>query len=465
MVDEMSGIESDSHIENTHELQNPDLQVGNVAVWISEDPNGFDIDLSEEKESQMFQRALSRRQGPLGLDADQRKFLAGKMVGEGNWTGAGKAKAELDRLRPHKNSDASPENNAHIYEYRRQEYVLKGHKPKVGLRNIRRDGNTISFDTKPVSFPVYSNFSKEGASPEILDLAENAATCMSIITSDNKVLVQHRSIGNELYGDMPGASIAGMFDGTFDRSEGKPKGKLQQITRDAVLRNIKNEAREEMGMEEDDYNPVLAGLCEELKPVLHHEFLFTAQTHLTSDEIKQKALNTNRARKKELKPEDVEEKFEFIDATPESLYTLLVDFKCPLPPTHAAVFAATAYELSLKRDGKEAADDFRQRLEAGIKGNYDEIDRIVKDYYTSDPQRLNTIPDRFLAKVNKEVEDFKTKNPQAIESEIESFKQYQISQLPKRNPSAYNPAFLPKEQGLPEFDAEMARTGLSSVVE
>lgn len=454
MDQDMSEIEAgQTHRENTHELINPDLQVGNVSIWMSEDANGFEI-------SDNPQNALSRKQEPLTLNSDERQLLAGKMSAEGNWTGANKAKALLDELRQ-ENTDPNVF-YAKLGDFRTEQdvYVTKGHKPKVGIRNIQRKDNTLYFDTKPVSFPVYSNFAKEEQSTEVIDLAENAATCMSIITADNKVLVQHRNPVNELYGDMPGASIAGMFDGTFDR-ESHTKGKLETITKNSVLKNIRNEAREEMGMEEGDYQPVLVGLCEEIKPVVHHEFLFTAQTHLTSDEIKQKALNTNRARKKELKPEDIEEKFEFIDATPEALYTLLADFKCPLPPTHTAVFAATAYELALKRDGKTSADEFRNRLQEGIKANYNAMDQMVKEYYEQDPQRLNDIPARLMSKVNRAVDSFRSKNPEITDIQLKEFKENEIAQLPKRDPKAYNPSYLPKEQGLPEFDQEMERTGLS----
>lgn len=139
----------------------------------------------------------------------------------------------------------------------------------------------------------------------------------------------------------------------------------------------------------------------------------------------------------------------------------MADFKCPLPPTHTAVFAATAYELALKRDGKTSADEFRKRLQEGIKANYNAMDQMVKEYYEQDPQRLNDIPARLMSKVIRAVDNFKSKNPEITDIQLKEFKENQIAQLPKRDPKAYNPSYLPKEQGLPEFDQEMERTGLS----
>lgn len=456
MEENMSEEIPQPNSEQLKTLKNPDFNAGNFVMYLASDPRGFEI---------VTDNSLPRKDSPLPLNKDERKTLEGVMASELKFTGGFAAKDALDAVR-NAPSGTNTTELKNVYEEKRKQYVESGNKPKVGVRNIRRTGAKLIVDIKPVSFPVYKNFSTPDASNEKRNFSENAATCMSIVTVDNKLLVQHRGEGNELFGDMPGASIAGMLDGTFHRPSPaklhtEKKGTLEPITTESVLVNIKKESQEEIGIEQQDFASItLAGFCEEVKPQPHHEFLFTAKSNLTSEQIKQKALNTTRARKKELKPEDIEEKFEFIDATPEAIYTLLAEVKCPLPPTHAAVFAVTAYDLIHRREGKIAADQFKVKLEKGIKENYEAMDAMVKEYYKRNPDALRQLPERLTQKVRVKVADFLAKNPNAPKEELEKLRNKEISDLPKRNPNGYAPAFLPKEQGLPEFDVSLRTAGL-----
>lgn len=439
--------------EQFHILENPDFNAGNFVMYLAPDTTGFEI---------VTDKSMPRKDFELPLNSDGRNKLQSSMSSELRFTGAQPAKDALDKLR--NANDNNRTELANDFEEKRQQYVDRGNKPKVGLRNIRKSGRKLTVDIKPVSFPVYTNFSKTENSANQRNFSEAAATCMSIITADNKLLIQHRGETNELYGDMPGASIAGMFDGTFHRPDSnklhtEKKGTLEPITADSVLTNIKKESQEEMGIKEGDFSQItLSGLCEEIKPQPHHEFLFSAKTKLTANEIKQQALNTTRARKKDLKPEDIEEKFEFIDATPEAIFKLLTEVKCPLPPTHTAVFAATAYDLMLKRDGKNVADAFKTKLERGIKENYETMDQIVKEFYQKNPSP--DIPKRMMDKIEANIKSFREKNPAANEQQISQLRQRLIQNLPHRNPNRYTPAYLPKEQGLPEFEEALKKAEL-----
>jgi len=303
---------------------------------------------------------------------------------------------------------------------------------KIGIRNIKQDRNTLTIDTRPISFPLYNVAAGPENSSETLDLSAITGTAAILMTADNKIILQHRSGKNSPYGDMPGASIAGMLDGKMrERTDGSENiGILEPLTTQTVAQSSLTEADQEIGIKETDLSELrIVGTARDHVQE-HDAFLLLAKTELTSKEVAEKATNAPRSRTARKLDEHgdfhFEENFITIDATPEAIETLLTQVKCPLPPTHAAAFVAAGYSMLMEQKGLEAAKQWMDRLQIGIKKNYQEMNEIVTQYYKDFPSELGN---------NK-------------------------PKKPTRNPNGYQPYYTPQEQGLPPLDPELLRTGL-----
>ena len=293
--------------------------------------------------------------------------------------------------------------------------------PKIGLRNATQSENELSFDVMPVTFPTYIAIRKPHESSESFHISNPAATSMVLITTEedgsHKLVFQHRSAKNRLYGDIPGSSIAGYLDATLDRTR-EGRGKILPITSDYIKDNVIREADEEIGIKPDEITElVITGLASDKKEI-HDEFLLMGTTTLSSNELVTRTGAGDYFK--------FSEKFFTMDATPENIETLLTQVRCPLPPTHTATFLAAGYSMIVKQKGVEEAKKWKDRLTEGINKNYEEIDAMVKIFYQQHPEELDNVP------TNK----------------------------PLRNPNGYDAAYLPQEQGLPNAISEFERTGL-----
>jgi hypothetical protein len=310
---------------------------------------------------------------------------------------------------------------------------------KVGVRNVQREGNTLTIDVRPISYPVYAVASSPEDSAETLDLGAVTGTAAILITADNKIILQHRSAKNSPYGDMPGASFAGMVDAEWLRETDpqtgeitKRTGKIKPVTDEDVKKSSATERQQEIALTDDDITDfrIVGEARDHVRE--HDEFLLLAKTGLTAQEVAQKAKDAPRSRNPK-KLDDhgdfhFEENFITIEATPEAIETLLTEVKCPLPPTHAAAFVAAGYNLVLEQRGQEAANAWREKMQTEVKKNYEEMNEMVADYYQKNPTELtNNKPGK-----------------------------------PKRNPQKYEPYYTPQEQGLPSLGSELIRTGLIS---
>jgi hypothetical protein len=330
----------------------------------------------------------------------------------------------------------SPEAQSVWKEYREKALASK----KLGIRHLEFDANhnSLSVDILNVPFPVYKTLAKPEHSEEIRAFAEATGTAASIVTSDNKLIIQHRLVakpkpdggltrGNALYADIPGASAAGMLDALPGNSTSTP----DKIDTDSVTANIVKEVDEELGLDGNDLSSMkIVGVAsDKIQP--HDELLFYGTTPLTLDEVHEKSKHSNRNRI--LGEADFEEKFIAIDATPEAIKTLLVDVRTPMPSTHAASVFATGYAIVLEKSGPEAAARWSKDIEDGMRANDEMINQIIRQYYIDNPAALNDIPARYVGKI-----------------------------VPKRNKDGYTPEYTPEEQGLPSIESEFQRTGLSS---
>ncbi|MBI5044602.1 MAG: hypothetical protein HZC02_01640 [Candidatus Levybacteria bacterium] len=311
---------------------------------------------------------------------------------------------------------------------------------KVGIRKIERAGNKLLIDTRPISYPVYAVASSPDDTEESLDLGAVTGTAGVLITADNKMILQYRSKKNSPYGDMPGASFAGMLDARFKRiklENGKElkTGVLQDVDDTYIKESSAEERFQEIAIVGEDVTDfrIIGEARDHVRE--HDEFLLLAKTSLTAREVAKRTENAPRssnARKLNGQGDfHFEENFLVIDATPEAIETLVTQVKCPRPPTHDAAFIAAGYNMMLERTqeeggGLKAANEWLERMQEATRQNYEDMNKIVKEFYEQHPEKL---------------EDNKPGKP-------------------KRNPNAYEPYYFPTEQGLPDLMNELYRTGL-----
>lgn len=405
MAEQSLGVNTELKSQHT-----PEFDGGNFTIeYLSTSSGGFEV-----ATDQSYAR---RKDGsPLPLDTKQRMQLRMAMADQIKFAEGDKAKEALDKLR---NADEE-EKTAAMEEYQKRRKVYhKRATPLIGLRHVRREGDKLTVDIRVVDYPTYQEFSNENSTSELIDFAAPSSTSIMIITKDQRLIVQHRSARNKLYGDVPGASAAGYFNGKFYQP-----GVFFPITTDSVKENAIKETNEEIGLEKEDLAniSIIALSRERLK--IHDDILFLARTDLTAGQMKDKALKASDNIK--LSEEEFDEKFIDIPATLESIETILSKLQCPLPPTHVAIFVATGFNMILQEKGLGEANKWRDRMQQAVRKNYQEINQIVERYYETHPEELNNIP----------------------------------KGKPARNPHGYEPAYLPQEQGLPDFTSELTRLGL-----
>ncbi len=253
--------------------------------------------------------------------------------------------------------------------------------------------------------------------------------------------------GNRIFDQVLGASAAGMFDSEHlrinlgkDNTTGQThhlKGYPQPINTDTVKGKFLKEAYQEIAVKPDDIADLRILSTALDHTFVHDEFLLFGKLNLTSSELEERALLAPRSQRKE-GDFHFEEKFVFIDATPDAIETLLTQVKNPLPPTHLAAFVVAGYTLILD-EGKgtqgynreanlKKAEEWKRRVEEGVKRNYSEINRIVQEHTL----RENGITDQ-----------------RNIDRLIDS------GSIP-----GYNPKIPATKQGLPDMLSELYRCGL-----
>ena len=443
--------------EAFHELKNPDFNSGNLSIYFSTDPKGFEV---------VTDQSLPRKDGPLPLNEVQKTELKHAMEGELAFTKAIVARDALVRLRKGQEAKLDEAKITALndtYESARSVFVNTRNKPKLGVRNIRREGNKLIFDDKAIAYPAFSRFSNKDAKPEVRNFAEVAANIGVLVTKDNKLVVVHRKESNELYPGMIGASVAANIDGVFDRpgdkdSKATKKGRLKKVDLAMLHEQLQAKTHAELGLDADDYTFTLTGFAEEIDSVANHAFVYTGTTKLTSNELSQKAEATETARKEQSHP-NVEKRIYFIDATPEAVFTMLTEVKCPIGPDHAAPFVVWAYDTVLKRDGKVAADKFKKDLEEKMPINTQDMDRLIESGYNNDKTLQNQVPRRMIEPA---VENYKKTHPNASNTELEAIIKEATNKAPKRNPKGFSPHYLPEEQGLDDFVSAFKKKGLIS---
>ena len=239
--------------------------------------------------------------------------------------------------------------------------LLAASRGKFGIvgSNILANGEA-ELSVHQVSGPAYLGLAKSGMAEERRAMTMATGVCMIVRTSDNQLLVQYRTSNNGQYAEIPGASIAGMFDaqlppGYADKvatrhtaavatkvrdvtqAQSCSLGLLGEISEPTILAQVKTEAREELGLREKLKGAKVVGIAEDMtKP--HHEIILLGNVELTAQEV------VVRAKAKfdgDPKKFDTPEWCVGIPATGEAVAILLTKVRSPLPPTHANRFLSS----------------------------------------------------------------------------------------------------------------------------
>ncbi|MEK7605628.1 MAG: hypothetical protein AAB478_03855 [Patescibacteria group bacterium] len=205
--------------------------------------------------------------------------------------------------------------------------------------------------------------------------------------------------GNRIFDEVLGASAAGMFDReklqialTPNPTTGKTpylKGRPQPIDTDTVKRKFLEETFQEIAVNPGEVEGLrILGTFKD-HTFIHDEFGLFGYLSLTSSELEQRAISAPRSKPKE-GDFHFEEKFVLVDATPEAIETLLTKVKNPLPPTHLAAYVVAGYTLILdegmgepgynREANLQKAEAWKKKVEEGIKHNYADINRIIKEH-------------------------------------------------------------------------------------
>lgn len=429
---------SEKNLEPNSELlhqHKPEFDGDTFSIdYLSTSANGFEV--ATNKSSRRRERQTSDPRFPekeLPLNPEQRKKLKETMVGQMMFAKGNDAQQALTKLREIQSSTPKETREKSDLEYEKARSLYQERTAaNVGIKDVRQQENILVIDTKPADYPVYKEFAKPNASPEVIEFASSiCGTSMILITKDGWLIVQHRSNRNALYGDILGASVSGFLQGKMYRpkpqdQQTQERGTLSPVDTDFVKKNIIKEMEEEIGLKEEDIDNLRIVALAKNKVQIHYDFLHLGTTNLTLEQIQEKA--SKQSVDPKLRDVEFTEKFIGIPATPDAIYKLLTQAHCPLAPTHCAIFIAAGYSMVLEKQGKEQADKWMKILEINLSNNYQEIDQIVARYYQDHPEELDNIPEG----------------------------------KSQRNPHGYDPAYLPSEQGLPDAISELKRVGLTN---
>lgn len=438
-------------------LEKPEFDCGKFTMVFSQKPQGFEIETD---------KSLPRRDenSPLPFTSAQKQQLKLGIQNQFSYTTADQAKIALNAYRANRND---PKLEA-AWKEKNQQY--RDHISIVtGIRDVRRsekDPNTIRLNIRPVSLPMTAAFASSETNEALKELSANSSTTIAIETATGEGIIQHRSELATTWPDSLAASASGYIDEIpFQQRLEKDKPSnirrlLKKLTTQDVKDNALRETDEEIGLGKDAFKPsdVRIGAMIHERAIIHDEFVLSATTSLSPQQVMEKAKDSIRSKK--LRPGEYREKFFFMDFSPENILKLVTEVECPIPDAHRAAFINRGYEKMLAKGSKNEADSWLKRAQEGVPKILQRIDRIVSDDLKKHPEKLTGFPQRLLKKAEENVERFKQMNPRASAAEIETERKKQIEALPKRNPNGYSIYYTPEEQGLKNAFAALDTAGV-----
>ena len=461
-----------------------DLATLDFLLWLPKGTSGFKFETD---------KALPK--GPNKYDGDSAEAIKSKSIGQMKFRHGNLAKEALDKYRSIEASDEdkkviegymkayaqgpdkaaklleglsnpSPKILAFIeYEKARKNYMERV-TPEVGVRNVRLMGDVVKIDSIPVDFQVNAAIGNIGQTQENLERGALSATSGNVIFAPDKsgqkrLGLMIRSDRNNRWRNVPGALIAGYFDGNLNEKPSKlspnqGRRTLQTIDNNAIFANGYKELHEEIGVGHEAVKKAsVVGLAVEKKDRIHHEILMDAELKLTAEQAQEKS----KAHNVEI-AEEFPEKWIDIECSPEAIVTLLTKVLSPLPTGHLAAFAATGRRLVAERSGEKAAKEYMDKLSLGILEHNERMNGIVREYIRNNPDVLTKPTALQQAAIDKQTDEYMEKNPQATLEDIEKFRQNLVDKRAKFNPDGFTPELTPEEQGLPNVYEALRMEGL-----
>jgi hypothetical protein len=333
----------------------PDRDIARSLVPVNADVIQSDVvDIYPVSQVETFLTSPESAELPLMSDADQTRYLDA-LVGEREFlvNRLGKRVPELP--------EGATAESAH-------RFFTEHGIGKLGLRNIEISGSQITADHLIVPHPAYACFS-EDKNQRLREFGSVLGAAVVLVTADDKLIIQHRNPKNRVYGDVPGASIAGLVDATPEVTE--PIDLLPLIQR-----HILSEGQEEIGLSSSVTDSFELTSIQIDKIALHHELTFSSKTSLTSNEIILNAIqNSHRDDAASFR-----ENIVVLDATPLVIERLLTENKSPFPMTHAGPILMLGHRLMQRSpDPLETAAQWLERVKHAMDQNYRAIDALSTD--------------------------------------------------------------------------------------
>lgn len=250
----------------------------------------------------------------------------------------------------------------------------------VGLRRIEFGSDGAQADAAVVPHPLYVMVNR-AASAMRRTQGANLGAAIILETADGHLIVQYRGSKNKVYGEIPGASAAGLVNAAPFAKEVQP-GKTFSLEQ-FVQRHMVEEFVEELGAKKETLRNLRPSSLMIDTLALHHEMTFTGKLSLTADELIQAAW-----KKREQCPDtEFKESFLLLPGSAENLEKLIFDFQLPLPPTHAGPYLMVLRE----KIGEQAFHELWERRRTDFEAKYAKYDPNIPSSQQGLPTFLDEV--------------------------------------------------------------------------
>lgn len=271
-------------------------------------------------------------------------------------------------------------------------------RPLVGVQSVNVTPlGDIMATVQPTPYVIFRKLAKPGATAKELKLSTILGVSGVVIATDTngerKLQVQARSNAKNFpnAGNL-GCSPAGAFrfnyfnQGSIDEqrtriSEDPDNLPLMPIGDDDVIRAIRDEAKEELGIK--DKETLKVNVIGYATGKVQGEILTRVESTQTVEEIDAQAkakLETYRKTTTAIHPHDFIETYAWIPATPEAVKELIL-ISPQSPGTHIANWLAIGSEFVRERDGARYVREWQNSVVSELEKKVTEMNIKVSEYY------------------------------------------------------------------------------------